>query len=203
MAVLGASGATGRQVVATALCRGHAVSAFVRRRGTFHQQERLREESWPQVTDVSALTDALPGVDVVISALGGAPKGPTTVCTDGIRSAVAAMKKAGVTRLIAVSAHGVLETHDKSLYSLGVWAGVADRMRDKETMEPLIATSGLDWTIVRPPKLTNHAATGRYRAGTNLPIRVWSSIGRADLAAFLIDEAETRQYVRAYPRITR
>ena len=113
------------------------------------------------------------------------------------------MKAAGVTRLIAVSAHGVLETHDKSLYSRAVWANVAERMRDKETMEPLITASGLTWTIVRPPKLSDHDATGKYTAGTGLPIRLWSSIGRADLAAFLIDEAETPRYAHAYPRITR
>ena len=139
----------------------------------------------------------------MISALGGANKGPTTVCTDGIRSVVAAMKTAGVSRRIAVSAHGVLETHDKSLYSRAVWANVAERMRDKETMEPLITASGLTWTIVRPPKLSDHHAGGKYTVGTALPIRLWSSVGRADLAAFLIDEAETPQHRHAYPRITR
>lgn len=203
VAVLGATGATGRQVVSTALQRGHHVVALVRRAGTFTPREGLSEVTWPEVTDVSALTRALPGTSVVISALGGADKGPTTVCTDGIRSAVTAMKAAGVSRLIALSAHGVLETHDKSLYSLAVWANVAERMRDKETMEPLITASGLNWTIVRPPKLSDHNQIGKYRAGTNLPIRLWSSVGRADLAAFLVDEAETPRYTHAHPRITR
>jgi uncharacterized protein YbjT (DUF2867 family) len=113
------------------------------------------------------------------------------------------MKAAGLTRLIAVSAHGVLETHDKSLYSRAVWAGVAERMRDKEAMEPIITASGLNWTIVRPPKLSDRDATGTYAAGADRPIRVWSSIGRAGLAAFLIDEAEAPRYERGYPRITR
>jgi putative NADH-flavin reductase len=203
VAVLGASGATGRHVVSEALERGHQVIAFVRRPGTFAPRERLVEVNWPDVTDTSALEHALPGAGVVISALGAADKGPTTVCTDGIRSAVTAMKTAGVTRLIAVSAHGVLETHDKSLYSLAVWANVAGRMRDKETMEQLITDSGLNWTIARPPKLSDHDVIGTYTAGTDLPIRLWSSIGRADLAAFLIDEAETPRYTRAHPRITR
>jgi putative NADH-flavin reductase len=201
--VIGASGATGRHVVATALDRGHHVTACVRRPATFAEQERLTETIWPDVDDIPALTSALSGADVVISTLGGAGSGPTTVCTDGIRTTLAAMAAAGVTRLIAVSAHGVLETNDRSLYSLAVWAGVADRMRDKERMEPLITASGLDWTIVRPPKLSNHPATGNSRVGTDLPIRVWSSIGRADLAAFLIHEAETPHFVRARPRITR
>ena len=203
VAVLGATGATGRHVVSTALRRGHHVVALVRRAGTFAPREGLAEVTWPEVTDVSTLTRALPGTSVVISALGGADKGPTTVCTEGIRSAVTAMKASGVARLIAISAHGVLETHDKSLYSLAVWGNVAERMRDKETMEPVITASGLDWTIVRPPKLSDHDEIGEYRAGTDLRIRLWSSIGRADLAAFLLDEAETPRYAHAYPRITR
>ncbi|MFF5077609.1 NAD(P)-dependent oxidoreductase [Actinoplanes sp. NPDC000266] len=190
-------------MVSTALDRGHEAVAVVRRPGTFAPREGLTEVIWPAVTDIPALTAALPGADVVISALGGAGKGPTTVCADGIRSAVTAMKSAGVNRLIAVSAHGVLESHDASLYSRAVWAGVADRMRDKEAMEPLITASGLNWTIVRPPKLSDHDAIGRYRAGAELPMRVWSSIGRADLAAFLVDEAESARFERAYPRVTR
>ncbi|MGW6442854.1 NAD(P)-dependent oxidoreductase [Lentzea sp. NPDC055074] len=203
VAVLGATGATGRQVVSTALRRGHRVVALVRRAGSFAPAESLHEAVWPEVADASTLTRALAGADVVISALGGAEKGPTTVCTDGIRSAVTAMKASGVHRLIAVSAHGVLETHDKSLYSVAVWANVADRMRDKETMEPLITASGLEWTIVRPPKLSDHDAIGKHKTGTDLRIRLWSSIGRADLAAFLVDEAENSRYVHAHPRITR
>lgn len=203
MMILGASGATGRHAVSIALDRGHEVVGMVRRAGALAPRPRLSEVVWPEVTDVSALTTALPGADVVISALGGADQGPTTVCEDGIRSAVTAMKAAGVSRLIAVSAHGVLETHDASLYSLAVWAGVGDRMRDKEAMEPVITSSGLNWTIVRPPKLSDQSAIGGYKAGTDLPIRLWSSIGRADLAAFLVDEAETARYEHAYPRITR
>ncbi|MFD9697459.1 NAD(P)-dependent oxidoreductase [Lentzea sp. NPDC059081] len=203
VAVLGASGATGRHVVATALQRGHRVTALVRRTGTFAQSDGLTEVIWPDVSDSAALARALPGTTAVISALGGAEKGPTTVCTDGIRAAVTAMKAAGVRRLVAVSAHGVLETHDKSLYSLAVWANVAERMRDKESMEPLITASGLSWTIVRPPKLSDHAATGEYRTGTDLRIQLWSSIGRADLAAFLVDEAENPRYTHACPRIAR
>ncbi|WP_306215049.1 NAD(P)-dependent oxidoreductase [Actinoplanes sp. RD1] len=201
--VLGASGATGRQVVSTALDRGHQVVALVRRPGSFAPRAGLTERIWPGVTDSAALLEALPGADVVISALGGADKGPTTVCADGVRSAVTAMRAAGVTRLIVVSAHGALETHDRSLYALALWANVGERMRDKEAMETIVTASGLDWTIVRPPKLSDHAATGRYAAGTDLPIRIWNSIGRADLAAFLVDEAEDARYERARPRVTR
>jgi len=158
---------------------------------------------WTDLFDRATLASALTGMGAVVSTLGGAVKGPTTVCTDGIRSAVAAMDQVGVSRLVAVSAHGVAETHDRSLYSLAVWAVVAERMRDKETMEPLITASDLDWTIVRPPALNDTPATSRYRVATDLPIHLWTSVGRADLADFLVREAEQPQFVGAFPRIAR
>lgn len=201
VAVLGATGGTGRHVVTTAVERGHEVVALVRRAGSFAPGARLTEQVWADLSDVATLTRALTGVDVVISALGGANKGPTSVCTDGIRTAVAAMSASGVSRLIVVSAHGVLETRDRSLYSLAAWAGVREKLKDKESMEPVVTSSGLRWTLVRPPSLTDAAPAGGYRTGPELPIRLWSSIGRADLAAFLVHEAETDRFVRARPRI--
>jgi len=203
VAVVGATGATGRHVVDAALRRGHEVTALVRRPGSFSPAERLSEVVWADLSDEATLASALTGAHAVISTLGGAAKGPTTVCADGIRSAVTAMDQAGVSRLVVVSAHGVAESHDHSLYSLAVWAGVANRMRDKETMESLITASNLDWTIVRPPTLKDTPAIGRYRVATDLPIHLWTSIGRADLAGFLVREAEKSQFVGAFPRIAR
>lgn len=202
-AVLGATGATGRHVVDTALSRGHRVTALVRRPGSFAPAERLTEVVWTDLDDQVTLASALTGADAVVSALGGAAKGPTTVCADAVRSLVPAMARAEVTRLVVVSAHGVAETHDRSLYALAVWAGVAYRMRDKEQMETVITGSDLDWTIVRPPALNDTPALGRYQVSTDLPIRLWSSIGRADLAGFLVQEAEQPRFVRAFPRIAR
>ena len=185
------------------MARGHDVVALVRRPGALDSDPGLRQVVWTDVKDPSVLIGAFQEVDVVISALGGASKGPTTVCADGVRSAITAMKQVGVARLIAVSAHGVLDTHDRSLFSLAVWAGVGEKMRDKETMELMIVDSGLDWTVVRPPKLNDSTGIAHYTTGVDLPIRLWSSIGRADLAGFLIREAEDPQFVRGYPRIAR
>lgn len=201
IAVLGASGATGRQAVARAVGRGHQVVALVRRAGTFTPLPGLREVVWRDVSDAQALTAALRGVDAVISALGGAARGPTTVCTDAARSLVPAMGAAGVRRVVAVSAHGVLETHDRSLYSRAVWAGVGEKMKDKEMMEQVIVSSDLAWTIVRPPALKDVPASGAYRTGAELPIRLWHFIGRADLAEFLVGEVEIPGFLHRYPRI--
>ena len=203
IAVLGASGGTGRRVVDTAVSRGHHVVAVMRRPPADESVPGVRHVTWTDVDNPGALVDAFRDVDVVISALGGATAGPTTVCTDGARSTITAMARVGVARLIVVSAYGVADTHDRSLFSRAVWARVGDRMRDKETMEQLISHSGSGWTIVRPPKLDDRVGTGVYRSGVELPIRLWSAIGRADLAAFLVGEAEIPTFVGAFPRIAR
>jgi putative NADH-flavin reductase len=203
IAVLGSTGGTGRHVVSRALQNGHHVVALVRRPGSFEPTSGLREVVAPDVTDVAAVSAAIHGVDVVISALGGTGTGPTTVCTDAVRTLIPAMTSIDRARLIVVSAHGVLETRDGSLYSRAVWLGVGEKMKDKETMEPLLVASGLDWTIVRPPMLKDTPATGTYVTGDDLLIKLWHSISRADLADFLVLEAEESRYVRRYPRLHR
>ncbi len=92
-------------------------------------------------------------------------------------------------------------THDRSLFSLAVWASVADKMRDKEAMEALIRASGVDWTIIRPPALTDGPRTGTYRTGTDLKIRLTSRISRADLADFALREAATPAFGHQATRI--
>lgn len=203
IAVLGATGATGRLVVSTALQRGHDVIALARRTGTFEPAPGLREVEWTRLDDAETLSAALTGADAVISTLGGSASGRTTVCTDAMEVTVPVMQRAQVDRLVVLSAHGAAESHDRSLFSLAVWAAVRHKMRDKETMEALVTTSGLRWTVVRPPALTRSPATRRYRLGTDLPVHLWTSVGRAALADFLVREVEAPRYVHAYPRIAR
>ncbi|GAA2523812.1 NAD(P)-dependent oxidoreductase [Winogradskya humida] len=153
------------------------------------------------LTDVDAVAEAVRGHDVVISALGTNAKGPVSVCADGIAGILAGMDRAGVRRLIAVSAHGAAESHDRSLYCLALWAALPHKMRDKERMEQAIRDSGTDWTVVRPAALNDKPYTGRYRTGTDLKIPLTAAVGRVDLADFLLRESATPAYLRQFPRI--
>src|SRR4051812_6077288 len=108
--VLGATGATGRLVVSAALRRGHDVTALVRRTGSLDAAEGLHEVEWSELSDESTLSSALTSADAVISTLGGAAKGPTSVCTDAMAVTVPAMRRTGVNQLVILSAHGVAES---------------------------------------------------------------------------------------------
>lgn len=199
--VFGATGGTGREIVAQGLAAGHHVTAVVRRPDALQARPGLQVAVIPDLDDADLVEDAVSGNDVVISALGTNARGPVSVCTDGIRSTLGAITRTGVRRLIVVSAHGAAETHDGSLYSRMLWAMMAHKMRDKEEMEALIRASDVDWTIVRPPALTNRPRTGNYRVGADLRMRLTSAISRADLADFLLREATAPTYVHQTPRI--
>ncbi len=200
--MFGGTGRTGSLVVTQALAAGHEVAALVRdpaRMGIRSERLRVVVGGLGEQDAVGRVVD---GCDAVLSALGTGEKGPSTVCADGVRAILAAMAESGVRRLVALSAHGAGDSRDRSLYSLAVWASVADKMRDKDAMETLVRASAVDWTIIRPPALTDGPRTGTYRAGTDLKIRLTSRVSRADLADFLLREAATPGFVHQAPRIT-
>ncbi len=109
IAVFGAIGDTGRQVVAYAAYAGHDVTAVVRRAGS----DRIRVVM-ADVTRPNALGDTVRGQSAVISALGTRKKGAVSVCTDGVTAIVAAMRHTEVRRLVVVSVYDARETHDRS-----------------------------------------------------------------------------------------
>lgn len=202
IAVFGATGATGRHVVGQALEAGHEVTILVRNPVALDVEHDRLNVVVGSVEEMRRVEEVVRGQDVVISALGTNQRGPVSVCTDGAKAILPAMESHDVRRLVVVSAHGAAESHDRSLYVLTVWAMLKHKMRDKDRMEALMRASSVDWTIVRPPALTEGPRTGAYRIGTDLPVRITSNISRADFAEFLLREAVEDTYVHETPIIT-
>jgi putative NADH-flavin reductase len=189
--VLGATGGTGRAVIRQAGARGYEITVFVRspqKLGSLIDRVTVRQGD-PR--SVAELQQVLPGHVAVLSALGPPGPGPTTILRAAARSTVDAMQIAGPRRLIVVSAAVLFR-------DLGFLGGVLRHTllrnvaEDSAEMERIVMASGLDWTIVRPPRLTNGSLTGRYRAENgHLPGRsALASISRADVAHFLLGELE-------------
>ena len=66
---------------------------------------------------------------------------------------------------------------------------------DAAEMENILQKSGLDWTIVRPPRLTNRPLTGKYRVQEGHLPGFGFTISRADVADFMIKTAENRAFI--------
>lgn len=187
--VLGASGGVGHLVVEQALGHGHDVVAFVRAPARLDIRNDRLTVVTGDVTDASAVRQAMDGVDAVISALGSGGERPVHVYSDGIANTVRAMTARGVRRLVALSASGV--GADPSELSLPARAmhrlpNMRPIYEDMERMEGDIMLSDLDWTIVRSAALTDGPFTGIYRVVEGHTVPKGSRISRADVAALLV-----------------
>jgi len=197
--VLGATGGTGRHVVEQALGHGHEVVAFSRDPGVQPSPHDRLTVIAGDALDSAAVQSAVDGCDCVISVLGSHSLRDVTVYSDGIANTIRAMTARGIRRLVVVSAAGV--GMDRDDLSLAVRAmhrlpGLRSIYDDMERMEGDVMLSDLDWTIVRPPFLTNGPLTGIYRVVEGNGVPKGSRISRADLAALLIKCATGSRHVR-------
>jgi putative NADH-flavin reductase len=206
LTIFGATGGTGTQLVRQALDEGHDVTAVVRdpARLDVPAHERL-EVVTADVRDPGAIQSAVEGADAVLSALGPRGRGPTTICSDGSRAIIEAMGKAGVRRLLVVSAAGPFpDAGDSAVVRSVIKPIVLERLMkdafdDMRRCEEEVRATALDWTIMRPPQLVDKAATGRYRTATDINLRGGRKIARADLAACMLglvaDDASVHHHV--------
>ncbi|PBB98280.1 NAD(P)H-binding protein [Mesorhizobium sp. WSM3862] len=199
--IFGASGATGRALVSGALAEDHLVTAFVRTpRKLAISHDRL-SVTVGDVADCKAVEGAIAGHDAVLSCLGvGVPLKHDAAVIAGIGFIVEAMQRSGPTRLIYQSFLGVRDSRRQLGPLLGgivVPLVLRHEAADHEAKERLITQSGLDWTIVRPPKLGNGPATGRFRHGHGIRARsLLPTLARADVAAFMLDQVSDKTYSR-------
>ena len=196
--ILGATGGIGRALVDQALQRGHDVTALVRSPQKLEgERERLTIVRGDPL-DPKQLCIALPGHDAVLSTLGPPGPGPTSIAGDGARSAIEAMKVTGVRRLLVVGVAVLFE-------DIGLVAAIMRHTllrnvaANSAEMERLVTSSGLDWTVARPPRLTNGPLTKHYAvADDEMPPGSRNSlatISRADVAHFLLEELERGAHV--------
>lgn len=198
--LLGATGPTGREVVAQGLERGLELTALVRSPERLRiTHERLRIVTGDVTAGPEALTAAMRGQDAVISALGAGKSFKSGgLIARSAPAIVHAMEGAGVRRLVFTSAYGVGVTwRDVPLVPrILMRLFLRDVYADKAAGEEVITGSDLEWTLVYPVTLTNGERTGRRQAGERLALRGLPTISRADLAEFLLSQLDDRAYVR-------
>lgn len=200
LAIFGAAGGTGRQLVAQALEQGHKVTAYVRNPAKLNIQHPNLTVVQGNVLNAQVVLAVVFGKDAVLSALGTRKVGLPDLI-QGTRNILDAMYQAEVKRSIWVSSFGVGE----SLYQMN-WLGryVIARgllrafLEEKEIQERLIMASAGDWTIVRPGGLTDGPRTGIYRV---IPADATEKIARpvisrADVADFMLKNLTATTYVR-------
>jgi putative NADH-flavin reductase len=198
--IIGATGPTGQQLLTQALEAGYYLTAFARTADTIGlRHERLRLVAASVTEDSAALGESVRGQDVVISALGrGQSFKSEKLIQRSVPPILSAMQTFGVRRLIFMSALGVGETMRDAPLVSRIFARLllGDIYADKEIGEALICKSDLEWTLVKPPLLTNGPLTRTYRAGERLHLRGMPKMSRADVAHFILRQVDNPEYVR-------
>ncbi|WP_270908827.1 NAD(P)-dependent oxidoreductase [Staphylococcus saprophyticus] len=191
--VFGATGDTGVHLVKQLLLNGHEVTAIVRNPEKLKLSGERLEIIKGDVLNPSTLEGKLTGKDAVLSVLGGNHRQPTTVYSRGIENMLREMQKSGVDRLICLSAETLKSKKEMSfterILVKVLWKIFFNLYSDMQCMEDKIYQSTVDWTIIRPPYLSNGSAKGDYRISLNKPVpKGKGRITRADLATSMVHQ---------------
>ncbi|WP_028922172.1 NAD(P)-dependent oxidoreductase [Pseudonocardia acaciae] len=198
LTIVAATGGIGAHLLRQSVAAGHDVTPVVR------DPAKLPVPTPAVTADLATagpdtLAPALDGADAVLSCLGPRSTAEAGVASLGTRTIVTAMTAAGVRRLVVISAApiGTVPSpgrpnppkHDpgdgflmRHVAAPLVKAILRAHYADLAEMEALVAGSGLDWTVVRPPRLTDRPGTGAYRTARGRNLRGGRIIARADVA---------------------
>jgi len=197
--VMGATGRTGQEVVQQAIARGHYVTAFVRSPESITLRNERLTVLKGNAMDENSLFEAMQNHDVVISTLG--PREvfkPGTLLHDSALATTRAMNRSGVKRLVVLSA----AAHFPGIPNRIASFIMRNHMRDSLAMEAIVQANGLDWTIARPPRLTQEDSV-TYRSREGAAPKMGFTLSRKAVAAFMLDAIEQKKHVHKIVGIAR
>ena len=204
--ILGATGATGQELIKQGVEQKHQVTALVRNPAGIKMIAPNLEVISGNVLDPQQSARAVMGSDAVISVLGfkrGAAS--VTIYSDSARILIDAMRQTGVRRLIFCTSAGVEYRDPNELWfytyifkPLFLKNGYADM----QIAEKLIRASDLEWILVRPALLTNGELKGIYRVSPLYRPKRGINISRADLAHFMLQQLKSKDWLHKTPTLT-
>lgn len=181
--IIGGAGKIGRRLAKTLVSDGHTARPLYRQP---QQEAELRQTGASPVEgdlvslDSQALAALMQGSDTVVFTAGAGGKGGEAMTNaidgEGAVKAIAAARQAGIHRFVMVSAFP----------EAGRGKNLSDTfenyMRVKKMADVALASSPLDWVILRPATLTDEAGSGSVHAGLAIP---YGNVTRDDVAAAL------------------
>ena len=208
LAIFGATGPTGKEVVAQALDEGDEVVAYARNPAKLGITNERLTVVQGELSERAEVERAISGADAVVSTLGPRGGSKDKPLTQGMQNIVAAMDKLRVRRIVITSTLSVKDLNDKRdlraralvfLVRLAMRPAYDEIVGVAETLR----ASDLDWTILRMTMLNNKSKSGKVRAGYLGKGEVAASfIARADIASFILLCLREGKYLRQAPAIS-
>ncbi|MDN5744547.1 MAG: SDR family oxidoreductase [Nocardioidaceae bacterium] len=182
IAIVGGNGQIARLLHPLLVAGGHQPVALVRREAYRADLESIGAEVRLldiEATDAAGFAAVFEGCDAVVFAAGGGPDGSAerkqSVDLDGSLKSMQAAGMLGIRRFVQISAIDVDRPVPEE--AGGVWKAYVEAKRDADAA---LRASDLEWTILRPGKLTDEPATGLVALGPEVER---ADVTRADVAA--------------------
>jgi putative NADH-flavin reductase len=196
--VIGPTGRTGQALTTLALARGHKVTAFGRRRPQDFSDRAGFVTGNPQLA--ADLAPAISGHDAVVSCLGQRTSSDAGLLSRSASAAASALGDTNVRRYVVVS-QGLLFSSANPVVLL-LRLILRRHVADSRAMEEVVTKTNLDWTIVRPPRLTSGKPSGGFKKAAGAQPKGSWSMDYDDLGACLLDMVESRSNVREIVGVT-
>lgn len=197
--LFGASGGSGIALTEAALARGHFVRAFCRR--AVPVPPSGVELVVAALDDRAAVEAAVAGVDAVVCVLGPRPPLRDVFCAAATERICVAMTRAGCRRLVCQTGAMIGRLLPNVSRPLRLLARRFAAARpavacDRAEQEAVVEGSGLDWTLLKPPRLRDGPRAEALVLATDEPVGLLSSVSRPALAAATLDLLEAGRFLR-------
>lgn len=204
--IFGASGRTGSLLVERALRAGHQVKAFVRDPDKVTLADTRLELIQGDAKNEADVARAVEGADAVLSALGHTKTSAKDIQTVATAHIIHAMKTFGVRRLVSLTGAGVKAPEDQPkvidrVFGLLLATFARNVIKDAEAHAELIRKSGVEYVIVRGPRLTDGAYTGSYKVGF-IGKGSGTQASRADVADFMLKQLTSEAWLGRAPLVS-
>lgn len=205
--VFGSTGKAGQEVVNQALERGYEVVAYARNPDKIDIQHNMLTVSKGELHDIAAIEQAIAGADAVISLLGPGGKLKDNAISEGVKNIASAMEKHGVSRILQIATTLVPDPNDKRDFKLDFMLRLVKIFQPSVYTEMIkindaIRKPTFDWTLVRVPFLNENPLTKIVHARYKGEMKGQTSLSRADLAWFMLEQVESKEYMNKAPFIS-
>lgn len=199
LAIFGISGRTGQAIARVAASEGWHVRGLLRAKSDVPACLDGVDLVRGSFSDGEVVTATVAGATAVCCVVGPRPPYREPFCAEATDAIIVAMKSSACRRLLCQTGAMIGEAENRSTIMEWMARSFA-RQRpavamDRAEQERRVEASDLEWTIVKPPRLTDGIRRDRVHAGPRIKIGLFSKISRADLAAFMFAELEAGRFV--------
>lgn len=203
LTIFGGSGNTGKVLIRHAIERGAKVKALVRNPtalGNNFEKAEILEGSILNPNDVDK---SLKNSDAVICVFGQRPPYKDIFCEEATEIIINSMKKNNVDRLVCQTGGMIGDYPENRTFFFRKMTSIFNERlssvaQDRVAQEKAVIYSELNWTIVKPPRLTDKKSKGTIIAGKDIRLGSLSSITTDDLSEFLLNTSLSDNFSREY-----